>query len=82
MFFLMKGETVIKKFNGTTNAGIKGLKKFDTYNSLGVAVLKQVGRVLRDEEVDASPVGLDSVGFLVWLPIEAVSIFQAALTLF
>jgi hypothetical protein len=39
-FYLFNGETFIKNFAGTTNAGIKGLKHFDDYNDLGVAVLK------------------------------------------
>lgn len=40
MFFLFYKERLIKQFPGTTNAGIKGLKHHDSYNQLGVAVLK------------------------------------------
>lgn len=39
-FYLFQGKKCISVYLGTTNAGATGLKKFDTYNKLGVAVLK------------------------------------------
>lgn len=39
-FYLFKGEKFVKIMYGSTNAGERGLKKFDEYNSEGVAHLK------------------------------------------
>lgn len=39
-FYLFKGEKFIMVTTGTTNAGLTGLKNYDTYNSEGCAVIK------------------------------------------
>lgn len=39
-FYLFKGEKFIMVTTGTTNAGLTGLKHYDTYNSNGCAVIK------------------------------------------
>lgn len=39
-FYLFKGEKFIMVTTGTTNAGLTGLKNYETYNSEGCAVIK------------------------------------------
>lgn len=39
-FYLFKGEEFIMVTTGTTNAGLTGLKHYDTYNPNGCAVIK------------------------------------------
>lgn len=39
-FYLFKGEKFIMVTTGTTNAGLTGLKHYDTYNPEGCAVIK------------------------------------------
>lgn len=39
-FYLFKGEKFIMVTTGTTNAGLTGLKHYDTYNPNGCAVIK------------------------------------------
>lgn len=39
-FYLFKGEKFIMATTGTTNAGLTGLKHYDTYNPNGCAVIK------------------------------------------
>ena len=39
-FYLFKGEEFIMSTTGTTNAGLTGLKSYNTYNSEGAAVIK------------------------------------------
>lgn len=40
MFYLFKGEKLILSTTGTTNAGLTGLKHYNTYNPNGCAVIK------------------------------------------
>jgi hypothetical protein len=39
-FYLFKGQEFILMSSGTTNAGVNGLMKYNTYNPTGVAVIK------------------------------------------
>lgn len=39
-FYIYKGEEFIMMTTGTTNAGVNGLMKYNTYNPEGVAVIK------------------------------------------